>query len=84
MSNAYYCDYKTKYRSKVETLDTHCWCGQHIPMDKTSNQHQETQVLISISTIQLLSDSRETTLVSTSKVNTITFKEGDKITSKMV
>lgn len=62
MSNIYYCDYKTKYRSKVETLDTHRLSRQHIPMDKTSNQHQEIQVLISISTTQLLSDSREISL----------------------
>lgn len=34
MSNIHYCDYKIKYRSKLETLVTHHSYKIHIPRDK--------------------------------------------------
>lgn len=66
VSNTHYCDYKIKYRSKLETLATHRWYKMHIPRDKISNQGQETQIIISFSTSEPLSDFREITSVSLS------------------
>lgn len=84
MSNTHYCGYKTKYRSKLETLDTHHRSGQHIPIDKMTNQQQETQVIISISTTQLLTDVRKITWVPASKVNIVIFGAGWEILLKWV
>lgn len=49
MSNTRYCDYKIKYRSKLEMLAMNCWYRTHVPRDKISNQRQETQTIISFS-----------------------------------
>lgn len=76
MSNIHYCDYKIKYRSKLETLATHHSYKIHIPRDKILNQCKLWVLFLHCSLCLISGKSLQP--VSVSKVSTITWREKQK------